>query len=306
MKTPASPYVVAILILGSMAPLSAQNLASTQTLAALKADGIHGSPSGFAGNAVAPGSYEVPALEKAQSGEAEDRPVFNAQDAATLEEKTTSAREVDSVVNLDLLRNPSPYRKVLVNGTISADQVSTGSLQEGLAEISAVYRESGKKEQSSDCLAISLSVEQRVKLDVSKVLEIVDSEVTANPGCSCEIVKTAIKASDADVQGVVAIVETAIHASPESMRIISQCAIAANPEAITAVQALLTKLDPNAGETGYSSKSSKSAKDGNFSKVASIEAPALPNPLDLPPSGPPITPPPITPPLVTEVNPGTR
>lgn len=303
MKTPASPYVAALLILGSIAPLSAQNLASAQTLAALKADGIHGSPSGFAGNAVAPGSYEVPALEKAQASETEDRPVFNAQDAATLEEKTASAREVGSVVDLDVLRNPSPYRKVLVNGSVSPDELSTGNLQESLAGISAVYRESGKPEQSSDCLAVSLSVEQRVKLDVSKVLEIVETEVTANPGCSCEIVKTAIKASDADVQGVVAIVETAIHASPESMRIISQCAIAAMPDAITAVQALLAKLDPNAGETGYSSKSSKDSKDA---KVASIEAPPLPNPLDLPPSGPPIGPPPITPPVVTEVNPGTR
>lgn len=285
MKTSASPYVAALLILGSMAPLSAQNLASTQTLAS---------------QAVAPGSYEVPSLEKAQGLMAEDRPVFNTQDAATLDENTASTREVGAVVNLDVLRNPSPYRKVLVSGTISADEISTGNLQESLAGISAVYRESGKPEQSSDCLAISLSVEQRVKLDVSKVLEIVDAEVTANPGCSCEIVKTAIKASEADVQGVVAIVETAIHASPESMRIISQCAIAANPDAITAVQALLSKLDPNAGETGYSSKGSKDSKD---SKVASIEAPPLANPLDLPPSGPPIGPPPITPPVVTEVNP---
>jgi hypothetical protein len=285
MKTLVSPHVVAFLFLGSMAPLSGQNLASTQTLAT---------------QAVAPGSFEVPTLEKAQGLMAEDRPVFNTQDAATLDENTASTREVGAVVNLDVLRNPSPYRKVLVSASISADEVSTGNLQESLAGISAVYRESGKPEQTSDCLAISLSVEQRVKLDISKLLEIVESEVTANPGCSCEIVKTAIKASDADVQGVVSIVETAIHASPESMRIISQCAIAANPDAITAVQALLTKLDPNAGETGYSSKSAKGSKDA---KVASIEAPPLANPLDLPPSGPPIGPPPIDPPDVTEVNP---
>ena len=185
---------------------------------------------------------------------------------------------MDAVVDLDLLRNPSPYRKVLVSAHTKPYVVDGDSLQTGLAQISAVYRESGKPEKTSDCLAISLSVEQRVKLDPSKVLEIVDAEVSANPGCSCEIVKTAIKASEADVNQVVAIVEAAIHASPESMRIVSQCAIAAMPDSVAAVQALLTKLDPNAGETGYSAKSAKDAKDA---KVASIVAPPLPNPLDL-------------------------
>ena len=57
---------------------------------------------------------------------------------------------------------------------------------------------------------------------------------------------------------------------------------------------LLAKLDPNAGETGYSSKSAKDGSKG--AKVASITTPPLPNPLDLPPSGPPIVPPTPIPP----------
>jgi len=291
MKKHVSPHMVVSLILGLIAPLSAQNLDNNQipSEASLKAD-----------VSVLPGSYEVPATEKARGDVADEQPVFTPQDAITLNEKENSSRDVDSVVDLDLLRNPSPYRKVMVSTGGNPYQPSTDSLQAGLAKISAVYRESGKPEKSSDCKAISLSVEQRVKLDVSKVLEIVELEVGANPGCACEIVKTAIKASEADVPQVVAIVEAAIHASPESMRIVSQCAIAAVPESITAVQALLAKLDPNAGETGYSSKS---AKDSKGAKVASITAPPLPNPLDRPPPGPPIEPPHPFPVPVTDVNP---
>jgi hypothetical protein len=293
MKKHVSPHMVVSLILGLIAPLSAQNLDSNQipSESRLKAE-----------TSALPGSYEVPAVEKATGDLSDEQAAFTPQDAITLNEKENSSRDVDSVVDLDILRNPSPYRRVMVSTSGSPYETSTDSLQTGLANISAVYRESGKPEKSSDCEAISLSVEQRVKLDVSKVLEIVELEVGANPGCACEIVKMAIKASEADVDKVVAIVETAIHASPESMRIISQCAIATMPDSINAVQALLAKLDPNAGETGYSSKSAKSAKDSKDAKVASIEAPPIGNPLDRPPPWI-IPPPPIIVIPVTEVNP---
>ena len=89
---------------------------------------------------------------------------------------------------------------------------------------------------------------------------------------------------------------------------ISQCAIATMPESVAEVQALLARLDPNSGDADvYSSKSSKDSKDATDvkdAKVAAIYAPPIPNPLDLPPSYPPILPPPpIIPPPVTNVNP---
>lgn len=295
MKRTVFPHTVAFLILGAMAPLCAQNLVSSPDLAESRLKAEISMP---------PGSHEVPAVERAQAGLAEDQPVFAAQDSATLEATVGSRRDVDSVVDLDVLRNPSPYRKVMVSTGSQPYEVAAKTLETGLAEISAVYRESGKTDESSDCEAIALSVEQRVKLDPSKVLEIVELEVGANPGCACEIVKMAIMACEADVSKVVAIVETAIHASPESMRIISQCAIAASPESVADVQALLAKLDPNAGEAGYSSKSAKDGSKG--AKVASIVTPPLPNPLDLPPSGPPIVPPTPIPPPVTDVDPCGR
>lgn len=304
MKPPVSPHMVALLLLSAIAPLSAQNLASVTRSpeAGSKAEAIEGSSEQlFPDGAAMPGAYEVPVLVKAQGELPAPKPVFAAQDAITLDTRATNQQKVDSVVDLGVLRNPSPYRKVAVSTGGQPYEVAADSLQSGLAMISAVYRESGKREAVSDCPAISLSVEQRIKLDVSKVLEVVESEVTANPSCACEVVKTAIKASEADVAMVVSIVETSIHASPDNMRIISQCAIAAMPESIAEVQALLTKLDPNSGDADvYSSKSAKSAKGA---KVASIVAPEKsPNPLDII-MYPPIYPPPIIPPPVTDVNP---
>jgi hypothetical protein len=292
--------MVAFLILGMIAPLSAQNLVSTSSSpdSDLKAADLSRGNPRFADVSALPGTYEVPALEKA-AGEISDEPQVFSQDSGILDGGKTSSRNVETVVDLGVLRNPSPYRKMAVGTQGQPYDVAADSLQNGLAMISAVYREAGKSEKATDCQSIALSVEQRVKLDPSKVLEIVGLEAGANPDCSCEIVKTAIKASEADANQTVAIAEAAIHASPESMRIISQCAIAAMPESIAGVQSLLARLDPNCGETGYSSKSAKSAKSA---KVAAITAPPLPNPLDRPP--PPILPPPpIFPPPVTRVDP---
>lgn len=300
MKTPVFPHMVALLLLGTIAPLSAQNLVSAPRSSVIsnKADALDGnSEPPFAQGSVLPGNYEVPALEKAQGELPDGKPVYAAQDALTLDARASSQRNVESVVDLNLLRDPSPYRKVATSTGTRPSEIPADTLQTGLAKISSVYRESGKPEKAADCLAVTLSVEQRIKLDVSQVLEIVGSEVGANPTCACEIVKMAIAASDADVSLVVAIVEASITAAPDSMRIVSQCAIAAMPESITGVQALLAKLDPNSGDAGsYSSKSAKSAK------VAAIVTLITPNPLDRL-HFPPVMPPPITPPPVTDVNP---
>ena len=169
-----------------------------------------------------------------------------------------------------------------------------------------------------DCLKLSLSVKQVVAAEQSKVLEIVATEVAATPACSCEIVKSAIEASNASIDTVAAIVEAAATAAPEQMRLISQCAVAVAPDALAKVQAVLAKLDPNLGESGTSSKSSKDAK------APAGEVAAMPNPLDFPGQGPvgptpggpggiplfPFSPPiiinpPIDPPDVSDPNPST-
>jgi hypothetical protein len=157
-----------------------------------------------------------------------------------------------------------------------------------------------------DCLKLALSVKHAVSAEQSKVLEIVSNEVSAAPGCSCEIVKAAIEGSQANPETVAAIVEAASIAAPEQMRLVSQCAVAVAPDALNKVQAVLAKLDPNRGE---SAGSAKSAKD---SKAPIGEVAAMPNPLDFPGRGPvgpihggpggspifPLFPPVIIPPIV--------
>lgn len=131
-----------------------------------------------------------------------------------------------------------------------------------------------------DCTALSLSVKIAVAAEHSKVLEIVSTQVAEAPACACEIVKSAIEASNADVQTVAAIVEAAATAAPEQMRLVSQCAVAVAPDALAAVQAVMAKLDPNLGEAGSSAKSAKGAKDPGG------EVAGMPNPLDFPGQGP--------------------
>lgn len=305
MKTTVFPRMAALLVLGTVTPLLAQNSVSTPRSFEIdsKADNLDGSAdTSYISSSTLIGRFEVPVTEKAQGSLKTSKPVYASQDALTLNPRLSGSQNVESVVDLNVLRNPSPYRKIAVSTSgLKPYEVSTNSLQSGLARISAIYRETGKREKTSDCQTVSLSAEQRIKIDTSRVLEIVESEIGANPSCACEIVKSAITATDADVKMVVAIVETSINAAPESMRIISQCAIASRPESINAVQALLAKIDPNSGDSEvYSSKSSKSAKSA---KVAAVISTPPPDPLDR--FYFPVIPPILTN-VVTEVNPRNR
>ena len=162
-----------------------------------------------------------------------------------------------------------------------------------------------------DCLKLALSVKNAVAAEQDKVLEIVTKEVSAAPGCACEVVKAAIEGSGAKSETVAAIVESAVNAAPDQIRIIAQCAVAVAPDALSEIQAVLAKIDPNKGESAASAKGAKSA-DAPAGEVA-----AMPNPLDFPGTGPigpiaggpgglpliPVFPPLIiNPPQVTEVD----
>ena len=279
--------MVVALILSTIATLSAQNSANTTHASEISenAEVIAAKPKrSFAEGSSLVSPSVMQAVASARRALAEGKPAYSTPDAVT-------------------------HRKVAVSTGRQPYEIEANSLQTGLIRMSAISRESAKRApiaanpEGADCKAIALSIDARIKLDVSKVLEIVESEVAANPTCACEIVKMAITASNADVAQVVAIVEVAINAAPDSMRIISQCAIATVPEAIAEVQALLAALDPNTGDgDGYSSKSAKSAKGAKDAEVASMVAPAMENPLNRP-YFPMFIPTVIVPQLVTNVNP---
>lgn len=266
--------------------------------------------SSFASDKPLSGVYQLPEVRKTRADLSEITPVFVKQDPLTLAARQSSARPVENVLDLSVLQEVSAYRQAdRIKLKVSDAQAS--GIQSGLAELAAAYREPGQSSDSADCPSVVMSVGQRIKLDPSEVLSIVESEIAANQNCACEIVKIAIKASGADESLVGDITEVAITAAPQSMRMISQCAIAAMPEALASVQAVLAKLDPNSGDTSssksaMSAKSSKSGKDAKAAIASGITPPVEPaNPLDLPvPIYPPLPPPPyIPPPEVTNPNP---
>ncbi|MCU0794561.1 MAG: hypothetical protein MUF31_01355 [Akkermansiaceae bacterium] len=156
---------------------------------------------------------------------------------------------------------------------------------------------------ADDCQTVVQRIEstaKRAKVDPVELLRLVDREVSAHPDCACEIVKAAIIGTDSDKAIVGYVVETAIMASPDNLRLIAQCAIATAPDSLDRVQEVLARLEPAAGREGHSAKSAKSAKEFD---VKPAQAP--PNPLDIfyiPPPIPPV-PPPIVPPVATPVNP---
>lgn len=148
-----------------------------------------------------------------------------------------------------------------------------------------------------DCTPIVKQVQataERAKADPIELLRLVDTEVTAHPGCACEIVKAAIIGTDCDDAIVGYVVETAVRAAPEHMRLIAQCAIATAPDSLNRVQEVLARLSPSAGEEGDSAKSAK----GKGVEVKPADT--LPDPLDVPIIVIPPVPPVVNPP------PGTR
>jgi hypothetical protein len=150
---------------------------------------------------------------------------------------------------------------------------------------------------TADCTQIAARTKataERTSVDPVELLNLIDREVSASPGCACEIVKAAIMGTGCDDAIVGYIVETAVRAAPENMRMIAQCAIATAPDSIARVQEVMGRLDPGAGE----SRSAKSAKDSKGLEVKPAAAP--PDPLDIPvivipPVPPVVNPPPSTP-----------
>lgn len=308
MKMPATPSSALLLILCGALPVSAQLIevpSANQGFNGNKVESLDSTekPS-FASDKSLSGVYQLPTVEKTSGDLSEGSPVYVSQDALTLSPRRTAIRKVENVLDLSVLREPSAYRNATKVKLKVSDAQASG-IHAGLAEISAAYQKTGERVDSVSCSSVAMSVGHRVQIDPSNVLEIVESEISANASCACEIVKTAIKASGADSALVADITEVAITSAPESMRMISQCAIAAMPEALAEVQAVLARLDPNRGDSTYSAKDSKSGKDAKAAVLSEIAPPKTPNPLDLPPIFiPPIVPPPyFPPPGVTDPNP---
>jgi hypothetical protein len=205
-----------------------------------------------------PGTYEVPAMKVASHFQRESG-VFATQSLATLDITDAAPVSIEEVVDLSTLRDPSPFRKAAVAAGISSTEASASNLPMGLALLAATYGAPAGTGGATGCAAVTLSVQQRVKLEPGRVLDIVAEEISTHKTCACEVVKAALAASGADAALTARIVETAATAAPESMRLAAQCAIAAVPEALPQVQAVLARLDPKRDKRRQSSNSSNEA-----------------------------------------------
>lgn len=300
MKTHVPPSVIFIISLCCPLAATAQVI-QAPTHHSISDEAYHQGTPSFASDKFLSGILQIPTVEKTSGSLAESTPVFVSQDTRTLGTRTSSAKPPQNTLDLTVLQETSAYRSANRVKVKVSDEQATG-ISVGLAALSAAYQK--PSEAVTECKSLATSIRHRLEVDISKVLEVVEAEIAANPNCSCEIVKTAIITSRADAELVGNIAEVAISANPSAMRLISQCAIAALPEALPQIQAVLAKLDPNSGESSYSAKDAKSGKDAKDAKdsVASVTPPEDPgNPLDRPFIS---FPPPLSPqPPVTNPNP---
>ena len=147
--------------------------------------------------------------------------------------------------------------------------------------------------EEAACTKLSETVKRLVTAESDNVLKIVEQQTAANPGCSCEVVKAAILATEADRKLVGQIVATAIEAAPDKMRVITSCAVAVAPDALPEIKAVLAKLAPKA----LAKKGNDPVADGAKDAGSVIVGSKVKNPLDgpylipgLPPIHPPIIP----------------
>jgi hypothetical protein len=147
--------------------------------------------------------------------------------------------------------------------------------------------------EESNCNNVSETVIKLVTARPDNVLAIVERQTSANPTCSCEVVKAAIVATEADVKLVSQIVATAIEAAPDKLSIITSCAIAVAPDALPEIKAVLAKLDPKGLAQKGNDPVGAGAKGGLSPIVAEVRDPVeeaaylVPG---LPPIHPPLVP----------------
>ncbi|MBK1825750.1 hypothetical protein [Haloferula rosea] len=153
------------------------------------------------------------------------------------------------------------------------------------------------EDSSEQVIARTKATAERAAADPIELLRLVDKEVTNHPDYACEVVKAAILGTDCDDAIVGYVVETAVRAAPEHMRLIAQCAIATAPDSLLRVQEVMARLEPGAGTAARSSKSAKGK--GLEVKPAAI---APPDPLDVPIIVVPWVPPVINPPPSTRTD----
>ena len=101
------------------------------------------------------------------------------------------------------------------------------------------------------------------------LITLVDEAIIKNPDHACEAVKQAIAMSRAQESLICRIVEAAILAAPDQIRLITQCAIAAAPDSLSSIQLLIATYEAS-GDSNTSGKE-VSGKDVSGKEVSGKE-----------------------------------
>ncbi|RYD28165.1 MAG: hypothetical protein EOP87_20055, partial [Verrucomicrobiaceae bacterium] len=171
----------ALLAIASMTPLAAQSLREdllTTDVRPLAADDLRGRDVRRFAEITVPGTYEVPAMKAAPHFK-EGAGIFATQNHGTLGVTGMVPADVADAVDLSTLREPSPFRRAAMSAGISGTEASASNLPLGLALLAATYSVPADAPGKIPCSELGLSVGQRVKLDPSKILEIVELAITA-------------------------------------------------------------------------------------------------------------------------------
>ena len=129
------------------------------------------------------------------------------------------------------------------------------------------------------CEAVARQVRASVSAAPDQVLKSLRDATEGSPGCACEAVKAAIKATDADAELVGQIVYTAVIAAPAEATTVAECAVAAAPEASATIKAALRRAlsggEKNPIVAGKNPiQNSKAPKNPKSPKNMVIEEPA--------------------------------
>lgn len=303
MKKLVLPSTVALSLICASSQLLAQNL--TEVSRQFDSGSPPAVSQGF-GN----GSAIQPLVGITPENFSADQPWYLVQDQSTLGYSEVPTVTRPWSLESQLRRNAGPLLRLPGNGAEKqsagwiASRTPARELSFALSMLAAIYRadDAPAADGAGGDLEYALSIRHKIREAPDKLLEIVASEITANPEKVCEIVKASIKGTDGSSQVIASIVETAAVTKPDSMRLAAQCAVATVPESLSAVQAVLAQLDPAGSNLGNGSKDAKDCKDAKDAKDAKEVAPALPNPLDLPKIPPPPPPQPPPPPPSTKTN----
>jgi len=123
------------------------------------------------------GPFQVPNIAKAVATPQDGSLAIARQDALTLGFRVSPSRSLDSVVDLSVLREPTPYRRFFVASDAASAEFA-GQLQGALAEVSAIYRPGGiTAGDPAGCPSIALAVGKRIRMEPSLLLETVRKPV---------------------------------------------------------------------------------------------------------------------------------